>query len=98
MVFGGLSVFLLERAVLRRAYFTKSYLALGLLGGYALGAYSVQNDRLELTPRDKKVFDKDIVNAFERKYLNTVLNATGFGNNSVNVRDYADTHHLKKPY
>jgi hypothetical protein len=38
---GGFSAFLLERAILRRAYFTKSYVVLGLLGGYALGAYSV---------------------------------------------------------
>jgi hypothetical protein len=45
-----------------------------------------------------KKYDNDLVTAFDRKYLNTVLNTTGFGNNSVNARDYADNHHLKKPY
>lgn len=36
--------------------------------------------------------------AFDQKYMNTVLNATGLGNNSVNIGDYSATHEFKKPY
>ena len=96
-LFGGFSVFVLERAIFRKTRATNAFLALGALGGFWLGNAS-SGFGLQQTDNEKRAYDYEILNAFDRKYMNTVLNATGFGNNHINFRDYSDTHSYKKPY
>jgi len=33
--------------------------------------------------------ERDIVQAFDKRYTSTVLNTTGFGSNYVSIRDYS---------
>ena len=92
-------MFVFQRAILRRSCTSWSSIALGGFAAWALGVYTISNEAV--TPTGNygiRARDAEIVTAFDRKYLNTALNTTGFGNNSVNIRDYADGHHLKKPY
>ena len=96
-IFGGFSVYVLERAVMRRHRATTAYLAVGALAGFWLGNASNQGHLLLSTDKER-VQDSEIINAFDRKYMNTVLNTTGFGNNHINIRDYSDSPMYKKPY
>ena len=91
--FGGFSLYLLDVGVLRRNHNLKS-VAVGALGGFLLGAYSSYQVRTSL-PRP---LDNDIINAFDKKYMNTVLNTTGFGSNYVSSKDYSNVTTLRKPY
>ena len=43
-------------------------------------------------------FDNDIMNAFDARYMKTVLNATGFNSNYVSASDHTKEPILKKPY
>ena len=95
--FGGVSVLLFERAILRKTRATNAFIAAGALAGFWLGNTSAANG-LEQTDYERRTHDTEIYNAFDRKYMNSVLNATGFGNNHINIRDYSDTHAYKKPY
>jgi hypothetical protein len=97
-VFGGFSVFLLERAILRRTRATNAFMAAGAVAGFWLGNANSSSDGLVSTDYEKRTFDREIYSAFDRKYMNTVLNATGFGNNHINIRDFSDTNAYKKPY
>jgi hypothetical protein len=45
-----------------------------------------------------KPFDTQILDAFDQKYVNRVLNATGFGTNYVSTRDLSEESIMKKPY
>jgi hypothetical protein len=92
--FGGFGLYFLDAVVLKRAICNRR-IAFGALLGFTLGgigSYSVTTsiNRLEQ--------EADIINAFDRKYMTTVLNTTGFGTNYVSIRDYSASTHYKKPY
>jgi|LauGreDrversion4_2_1035121.scaffolds.fasta_scaffold289424_1 hypothetical protein len=91
---GGYGVYLLDCAFLRRS---RSWprIAVGGLLGFSLGAYSSFHVGNTI-PR--VVSEADIINAFDRKYMTTVLNTTGFGSNYISVKDYSETNTFKKPY
>ena len=82
--FGGFGLYLLDKAILRRHYCYKR-IAVGALVGFALWAHASYQVRTSI-PRK---LDTDIVNAFDRRYMNAVLNSTGFGSNYVSARDYS---------
>lgn len=90
----GFGMYLLDGAFLKRTVCLKRTGAAALVG-FALGAYSSYNVSTSI---ERIRNDSEIVNAFDRKYMNTVLNTTGFGSNYVSVRDYSDTTAFKKPY
>jgi|LauGreDrversion4_2_1035121.scaffolds.fasta_scaffold793066_1 hypothetical protein len=91
----GLASYLFDSVLMKRAY---TWTRIGVLGavGFAIGAHASYQVQTTF-PRDR-VVDRDIINAFDRRYMNTVLNATGFGSNYVSSKDYAETTSLKKPY
>ena len=89
----GLGAFLLDTAILRRTYCYKR-IALGASLGFLVAFYAQDNVQ-SVVPR---TFDPEIINAFEKRYLTTALNATGFGSNYVSAKDYSDTTTFKKPY
>ena len=91
----GFASYIYDSAVVRR---NCSWARVGLLaaGGFLVGAqgsYQVQTT----FPKDRKV-DREIVEAFDRRYMTTVLNATGFGSNYVSPKDLGNSTSLKKPY
>ena len=94
-IFFGYGVFLLDRAIIKRSHDIKR-IALGAFLGFALGAYGSYHVQTSL-PSGRK-FDHEIMNAFDRRYMTTVLNATGFGSNYVSPKDYSDSTAFKKPY
>lgn len=96
-IFGGFSIFVLERGIMKRHKATPAYLAVGAIAGFWLGNASNQGHLL-LGNGLEKSHDKEIINAFDRKYMINVLNATGFGNNHINISDYSDSPAYKKPY
>ncbi len=96
-IFGGFSVYVLERGIMRRNRATPAYLAVGALAGFWLGNSSSQGHLLIRSGLEKS-YDREIINAFDRKYMTSVLNATGFGNNHINISDYSDSPAYKKPY
>ena len=84
-VVGGFAVFALEAAVLRRAW-CKKRVAAGALAGYLIGGFTA-NQFVNTVPRLEA--ERDIVQAFDKRYTSTVLNTTGFGSNYVSIRDYS---------
>ena len=91
---GGFAVYALEAAVLKRAWCRKR-VAVGAVAGYLIGGFSTYN-YVNSVPRLEG--EKDFVQAFDKRYVATVLNTTGFGSNHVSIRDYSDASGLKKPY
>ena len=52
--------------------------------GYTLGGY--YSYKVKENPRGyEHVFDNDIIKAFEQRYINLSLNASGYGNNALNM-------------
>jgi hypothetical protein len=91
----GFASYLYDSALLRRNF---AWTRIGALAtfGFIVGAqasYQVQTT----FPKDRKV-DKEIIEAFDRRYMTTVLNATGFGSNYVSPKDFGNSTSLKKPY
>ena len=93
--FGGFGVYFLDRGVIRRSHDIKR-VAAGALVGFILGAYG--SYQVGLPAPGERQFDREIIGAYEKRYVNTVLNATGFGSNYVSTRDYGENYSLKKPY
>lgn len=91
---GGFAVYALEAAVLKQAWCRKR-VAVGAVAGYLIGGFSTYN-YVNSVPRLEG--EKDFVQAFDKRYVSTVLNTTGFGSNYVSIRDYSDATGLKKPY
>ena len=91
----GFAGYLYDSALMKRNYAWSRIGTLAFLGFVlgAQGSYQVQTT----FPRERQV-DKDIINAFDRRYMTTVLNATGFGSNYVSPKDFGDSTSLKKPY
>ena len=94
-IFAGFAWYLIEGVHLKTTPCLKRAIVAGALG-FTLGAYYINSGSMNQLPRLNS--EVDIVNAFDRKYLNTVLNVTGFGSNYLSVKDYADTQTHKKPY
>ncbi|TNV72014.1 hypothetical protein FGO68_gene9267 [Halteria grandinella] len=93
--FTGVAWYLFEASYLRKSACLKRAAVAGVLG-FAIGAYSVNAGSSNSLPRLEG--EAQIIEAFDRRYMNTVLNVTGFGSNYLSVRDYADTQVHKKPY
>jgi hypothetical protein len=93
--FTGVAWYLFEGAYLRRATCYKRAAVAGVLG-FVIGAYYVNSGSSNSLSRLEG--EQQILEAFDRRYMNTVLNVTGFGSNYLSVRDYADTQAHKKPY
>lgn len=93
--FTGVAWYLFEAAYLRKPACYKRALAAGALG-FVIGAYYVNGGSSNSLPRLEG--EAQILEAFDRRYMNTVLNVNGFGSNYLSVRDYADTQVHKKPY
>ena len=79
---------------MKRAY-CRNRIVAGAVLGFALGAYSSYH--LETTIK-RVESDAEIITAFDIRYMNTVLNSTGFGSNYVSIKDYSDAQNMKKPY
>lgn len=82
---GGFSLYLFDEAFIRRHYCYKR-IAVGALVVFAFGAHASYQVPTSITRK----LDTDIVNAFDRRYMNAVLNSTGFGTNYVSSRDYSN--------
>ena len=90
--FGGASVgfdtYILKASVCRYRLFA------GAMAGYVMGAVIVNETQNYLTHRN---WDSDIMNAFDRRWMNKALNAGGFGNNWVHSSQSAKNP-TPKPY
>lgn len=91
---GGFGVFVLDTAVLKREMCKRRIVA-GLAAGFILGAYSSYHQETTIKRVES---DAEIITAFDIRYMNTVLNSTGFGSNYVSIKDYSDAQNMKKPY
>ena len=91
--FSGFAMYLFDVKMVRRVHDWKRIAAASVLG-FAIGAYGSYQVQ-QTIPRS---IDKDIMNAFDRKYMYTVLNSTGFGSNYIGSLDYSDSPQNKKPY
>ena len=91
---GGFAVYVLDAAVLKRQ-FCRNRIIAGAVAGFALGAYSSLHVQTTIKRVEK---DAEIISAFDIRYMNTVLNSTGFGSNYVSIKDYSDAQNMKKPY
>jgi len=91
----GFASYLFDSVILKKQYTWARIGTLGLIG-FAIGAHATYQVQTTL-PKDRAV-DREIVNAFDRRYMTTVLNATGFGSNYVSPKDFGDSTSLKKPY
>lgn len=69
-------------------------LGAGAALGFLIGVQGANQVQTSFT----KSMDEDILQAFDQRYINTVLNSTGFGNNYVSISDNAVEMTLKKPY
>ena len=82
------------------------YMRIGLLSavGFLWGAswaYSVNNKKLtKYSEVAQENFDKEIMGAFEKKYVERSLNAAGYGNNALNMGSHTTgiNPSYKKPY
>ena len=92
--FLALSMYLFDVKMIRRHHDWKRVIAAGALG-YALGCYGSERNTLPIQTRK---FDEDIINAYEQRYAESVLNHTGFGSNYIGAKDFADVGGVKKPY
>ena len=92
--FGGFSFYFLDAVVLKKSTCYRR-IALGGLLGFVLGGVGSYNVSTSVTRLEQ---DAEIINAFDRKYMTTVLNTTGFGSNYVSIRDYSASTQYKKPY
>jgi hypothetical protein len=93
--FGGFGLYFLDAAVLRRSACNKR-IAAGAAVGYLLGAWG--SYQVSTIDPERWAPEADIISAYDRRYMTTVLNATGFGSNYVSSRDFAETTTFKKPY
>ena len=93
--FGGFATYALQTVVLKRMRAHWIGVGTGALVGFALGGYSAYQVKTTLT---RVYSDSEIISAFDRRYMNTVLNTTGFGSNYISVKDYSETQSFKKPY
>ena len=92
--FGGFGLYLIDTGVLRRGSCNRR-IAAGAAVGFVLGAWGASQTSTTIT---RITNEADILNAFEKRYMTTVLNATGYGSNYVSSKDYSDTTAFKKPY
>ena len=93
-IFGGVAMLLFDSAILRRSV-CKYRVGTAAILGYFVGCYGVMN--FTTTTLHRK-YDLDIMNAYDRRYMNTVLNTSGFGSNYLSSADYSENAQLKKPY
>ena len=91
----GFASYLFDSVLMKRNF---TWARIGVFGavGFLIGAHGSYGVQTTL-PRDR-VVDKEIINAFDQRYMTTVLNATGFGSNYVSPKDFGDSTSLKKPY
>ena len=70
------------------------------LGGYVAYRFLPRRSYQMYSDSAQDSMDKDILSAFEQKYVNLQLNATGYGTNTLTLqRDAQFTSALnKKPY
>jgi hypothetical protein len=94
-LFAGFAWYLYEAAYLRRVACLKRAGVVGIVG-FAIGAYYANSEFSNSISRLNS--EHEIVAAFDKKYLDTVLGATGFGGNYLSVKDYSDNPMYKKPY
>ena len=101
---GGAAMFMYDTAILRKSMCLKRLGLAGvagfviggltsykIVGGGGLGSYSdVTQDN----------FDKEIMGAFEEKYVSRSLNAAGYGSNALNFASHTKERNAmyKKPY
>ncbi len=88
-------MYLFDVKILKRHHDWKR-VAVGLGLGYVLGAYATDIDHGRLVERAK--LNREIILAHEKKYVNTVLNHTGFGSNYIGSKDFSEVAQAKKPY
>ena len=77
-----------------RASVSKTRLAAGALGGYIMGAVIVNETANYLVHRN---WDSDIMNAYDRRWMNKSLTVAGFGNNWVHYSQ-SEKNPMQKPY
>ena len=63
--------------------------------GFMLGGYGAHSVNGSILPRK---FDKDIMLAFEQRFLKHSLNVAGYNNNSISLRNNFDYAGQVKPY
>ena len=91
----GLGAYL---GIMRAGYtrYAIKYGVIGLAGGFYLSQQCMRMFPSSLN----EPADRDILNAFEQRYVNTSLNASGYGNNSLNAASHTKDSmaYYKKPY
>ena len=96
-------MFFMDTSIMRRAMCQKR-IGVMALGGFAVGttlAYSVGGSSLNnYSEGAKDNFDKQIMDAFEDRYVAKSLNAAGYGSNALNMAGHTKEANAmyKKPY
>jgi hypothetical protein len=91
--FGGFSMYLFELKVAKRHHDVKRLAAASVVG-LIVGAYGSYQTKATL---DRK-FDPEIIGAFDHRYAQTVVYASGYGSNYLNINDYSLHANYRKPY
>ena len=97
-------MYFLDTAVFRKAHCLKRIVPLSVVGYFWGAAYSYNiNNKTKLHKYSEEAqenFDKDILGAFEHKYVERSLNAAGYGNNALNLGAHTKEGNAqyKKPY
>ena len=87
-------MYLFDVKIIRRHHDWKRVIAAGSLG-YVLGCIASERNSLPLYGRK---FDKEILLAYDQRYLDSVLNHSGLGSNYIGSKDFTEHGLLKKPY
>ena len=101
--FGGFMYFM-DTAVFRKSVCFKRLGLMSAVGFFWGASYSHLINNKTKTHKFSEIaqenFDKDIIGAFEHKYVERSLNAAGYGNNALNVGSHSKESNAqyKKPY
>lgn len=92
-LFGGFSIYLLDQHILRRGY---SWFRIGGVAAlsFVIGVYGTHHVQSSL----RREHDQEILLAFDKRYMQYVLNSTGFGTNYLSIMDNSEESVYKKPY
>ena len=99
----GGAMFFMDTAILRKSMCQKR-IGVMAFGGFMMGtalAYSVGGSSTNnYSDAAKDNFDKDIMGAFEERYVAKSLNAAGYGSNALNMGSHTKEPNAryKKPY
>ena len=80
-------------SVVYKRSINKPLIAIGAISGYVLGGIGAYR----VTSTIGRPIDYEIIEAFDKRFVKSVLNTTGFGSNYLSTQDYKEDAY-KKPY